>query len=45
MTEPIDSLPLVLVVDDDPGSRMLAAASLKKAGYDSVEAADGNDAV
>ncbi|MBP2678972.1 MAG: hypothetical protein H6Q82_2037 [Deltaproteobacteria bacterium] len=45
MTEPIGSSPLVLVVDDDPGSRLLAAASLKKAGYDTVEAADGNDGV
>jgi diguanylate cyclase (GGDEF)-like protein/PAS domain S-box-containing protein len=45
MTEPIGTSPLVLVVDDDPGSRMLAAASLKKAGYATVEAADGNDAV
>ena len=45
MTEPIGSSPLVLVVDDDPASRLLAAASLKKAGYATVEAADGNDAV
>ncbi|HEX2720617.1 MAG TPA: diguanylate cyclase, partial [Candidatus Deferrimicrobium sp.] len=45
MTEPIGASPLVLVVDDDPGSRMLAAASLKKSGYATVEAADGNDAV
>jgi diguanylate cyclase (GGDEF)-like protein len=43
--EPVGSSPLVLVVDDDPGSRLLAAASLKKAGYDTVEAADGNDGV
>ena len=45
MTEPIGTSPLVLVVDDDPGARMLAAASLKKAGYTTVEAADGNDGV
>ena len=45
MTEPIETSPLVLVVDDDPGARMLAAASLKKAGYATVEAADGNDGV
>jgi len=45
MTEPIGSSPLVLVVDDDPGARLLAAASLKKAGYTTVEAADGKDAV
>jgi diguanylate cyclase (GGDEF)-like protein len=37
--------PLVLVVDDDSGSRLLAAASLKKAGYATVEAADGEDGV
>ena len=45
MTEPIGSPPLVLVVDDDPGSRLLAVASLEKAGYTTVEAADGNDGV
>ena len=43
MTEPVGSSPLVLVVDDDPASRLLAAASLKKAGYTTVEAANGND--
>jgi diguanylate cyclase (GGDEF)-like protein len=37
--------PLVLVVDDDPGARMLAAASLKKAGYATVEVADGEGGV
>jgi diguanylate cyclase (GGDEF)-like protein len=45
MTEQRGKSPLVLVVDDDPGARMLAAASLKKAGYATVEAADGNDGV
>jgi diguanylate cyclase (GGDEF)-like protein len=45
MTEPIGTSPLVLVVDDDPGARMLAAASLRKAGFGTVEAADGNDGV
>jgi diguanylate cyclase (GGDEF)-like protein len=45
MTEPIGTSPLILVVDDDPGTRMLARASLKKAGYDTVEAADGGDGV
>ncbi len=42
---PVESEPLVLVVDDDPGTRLLAAASLKKAGYATVEAADGRDGV
>ena len=45
MMEPMGASPLILVVDDDPGARMLAAASLKKAGFATVEAADGNDAV
>ena len=45
MTELIGTSPLILVVDDDPGTRMLARASLKKAGYDTVEAADGGDGV
>ena len=45
MTEPIGTSPLVLVVDDDPGARMLAVASLRKAGFGTVEAADGNDGV
>jgi diguanylate cyclase (GGDEF)-like protein len=45
MTEPIGTSPLILVVDDDPGTRMLARASLKKAGYATVEAADGGDGV
>ena len=41
MTEAPRSAPLILVVDDDPGGRILATASLKKAGYATVEAADG----
>jgi len=45
MTEPVGEFPLVLVVDDDPGARMLAAASLKKAGFATVEAANGDDGV
>jgi len=45
MTEPIGTSPLVLMVDDDPGTRMLAAASLKKAGYSTVEASDGEGGV
>ena len=37
--------PLILVVDDDPGARLLAAAHLRKAGFATVEAADGGQAV
>ncbi len=39
------SEPMILVVDDDPGTRLLAAASLKKSGYATVEAADGEDGI
>jgi diguanylate cyclase (GGDEF)-like protein len=45
MMGPIETSPLILVVDDDPGTRMLADASLRKAGYATVEAADGGDGV
>lgn len=45
MTEQRGTLPLVLVVDDDPGTRMLAAASLRHAGYATAEAADGDDGI
>ena len=45
MTGRSGTSPLVLVVDDDPGTRMLAAASLRQAGYATVEAADGNEGV
>ena len=45
MTEQRGKIPLVLVVDDDPGTRMLAAASLRQAGYATAEAADGDDGV
>ena len=45
MTEQRGTLPLVLVVDDDPGTRLLAAASLRQAGYDTAEAADGDDGI
>src|SRR4030067_358862 len=34
--------PLILVVDDDSGTRLLASASLGKAGFATVEAADGD---
>ena len=36
------SPPLILVVDDDSGTRLLASASLGKAGFTTVEAADGD---
>lgn len=48
MGEPLasrGSSPLVLIVDDDSGTRLLAAASLAQAGYATVEAADGEDGV
>ena len=35
----------VLVVDDDAGGRRLTRATLKKAGFEVVEAADGQQAV
>ncbi|MDH3237574.1 MAG: EAL domain-containing protein [Deltaproteobacteria bacterium] len=37
--------PLILVVDDDSGTRMLASASLGKTGFTTVEAADGDDGI
>ena len=37
--------PLILVVDDDSGTRMLASASLGKSGFVTVEAADGDDGI
>jgi diguanylate cyclase (GGDEF)-like protein len=37
--------PLILVVDDDSGTRMLASASLGKTGFVTVEAADGDDGI
>jgi CheY-like chemotaxis protein len=45
MTEQRGTSPLVLVVDDDPGTRMLAAASLRQAGYAIAEAGDGDDGI
>jgi len=45
MTEQRGASPLVLVVDDDPGTRMLAVASLRQAGYATAEAADGVDGI
>ncbi|MDD5761540.1 MAG: response regulator, partial [bacterium] len=45
MMELQGTLPLVLVVDDDPGTRLLAAASLRQAGYATAEAVDGDDGV
>ena len=37
--------PLILVVDDDSGTRLLASASLGKVGFDTVEAADGEEGI
>jgi diguanylate cyclase (GGDEF)-like protein/PAS domain S-box-containing protein len=37
--------PLILVVDDDSGTRLLASAALGKAGFPTVEAADGDDGI
>jgi len=48
MGDPLKGLgepPLILVVDDDTGTRLLASASLKKSGFATVEAADGEDAI
>ena len=45
MTEQRGTPPLILVVDDDPGMRRLAAASLRQAGYATTEAADGDDGI
>ena len=45
MKEERGSPPLVLVVDDDPGTRLLAVASLRQAGYATAEAADGEEGV
>ncbi|HJX14746.1 MAG TPA: EAL domain-containing protein [Candidatus Deferrimicrobiaceae bacterium] len=39
------SPPLILVVDDDSGTRLLASTSLGKAGFATVEAADGVDGI
>lgn len=43
MTE--DARPLVLVADDDDDIRQLVAYRMEKAGYDVVQAADGEEAV
>ncbi len=45
MTTAPEKEPLVLVVDDDAGTRLLAEAALRKAGYDVVCAADGAEGV
>src|SRR3989337_297696 len=39
------SSPLILVVDDDSGTRLLASASLGNAGFPTVEPADGDDGI
>lgn len=45
MREQRGTPPLILVVDDDPGTRLLAAASLRQAGYSTQEAGDGDEGV
>ncbi|MBP2676923.1 MAG: sensory box protein, partial [Deltaproteobacteria bacterium] len=40
-----EKAPLILVVDDDAGTRMLAEAALRKAGYDVMNASDGEEGV
>jgi predicted signal transduction protein with EAL and GGDEF domain/FixJ family two-component response regulator len=42
---PADKTPIVLVVDDDPGTRLLAGEALAAAGLDVIEAADGDQAL
>ncbi len=42
---PVNSRPRILVVDDDAGGRRLTRATLNKAGFDVVEAADGQLAI
>jgi CheY-like chemotaxis protein len=44
VTDETDAPPTVLVVDDEPSVRTLAAAMLRRAGYTVVEASDGVDA-
>lgn len=45
MKEQMETPPLILVVDDDPGTRLLATASLRQAGYSTQEAGDGEEGV
>ncbi len=45
MTMPNEKEPLVLVVDDDAGIRMVAGLSLKNAGFATVEAANGEEGI
>jgi diguanylate cyclase (GGDEF)-like protein len=40
-----DQTPVVLIVDDDPGTRLLAGEALVAAGLDVIEAADGDEAL
>ncbi len=40
-----EKAPLILVVDDDAGTRLLAEAALRKAGYAVVNASDGEEGV
>ena len=45
MMTTLEKEPLVLVVDDDAGTRLVAEATLKNAGYSVVDAADGERGV
>ena len=38
---PVRNQPLILVVDDDDGQRLLAGAALRQGGFAVVEASDG----
>ena len=44
-TTPTDSRPRLLIVDDDPASRDLLSASLKREGYHTVKASGGDEAL
>jgi PAS domain S-box-containing protein len=43
--KPVREQPLILVVDDDDGQRLLAGASLRQGGFAVVEAGDGEQAL
>ena len=40
---PADGPPCVLVVDDDPGVRLVCTTTLRRAGYDAIEAANAQE--
>jgi DNA-binding response OmpR family regulator len=45
MPKEVNAMPKILIADDDPHIRELVRTLLKKNGYDSVEAADGREAL